>query len=365
MGGCHSAVGDPIGGDRSSEIEAALKAERENSGQCIKLLLLGSGECGKSTILKQMKILHNGGFSEEEKSSYHEIILKNLLTSIQTLIRAAQSFDMAFRYVTSNHHAQLLLATDALFPSEEHQTAIRQLWSEEDTIQKVFSRQSEYTLLDSAPYFLDNAARILTPGYQPSDQDILRSRLPTVGIIETDFVVDAASGKGGKDESKGAKLRFKFVDVGGQRGERKKWIHCFEDVRSILFIASLNEYDQMLAEDRSKNRLQESLQLFEGLLSLPWFKGAPIILFLNKHDLFKQKVLHSDLGAYFPQYVGGHSYEEALFFIKESFFARNRDPNKTIYAHCTDATDTQGMRFVWKATKHIILSNNLKQAGLM
>ena len=273
MGGCHSAVGDPDTSHRSSEIEAELKAERENSGQCIKLLLLGSGECGKSTILKQMKILHNGGFTEEEKTSYHETILKNLLTSVQTLIRAAQAFDMAFRYVTSNHHAQLLLNTETLFPGEEHLKAISQLWSEEDTIQKVFSRQSEYTLLDSAPYFLDNAARILTPGYQPSDQDILRSRLPTVGIIETNFVVDAASGKNGKD-GRGAKLRFKFVDVGGQRGERKKWIHCFEDVRSILFIASLNEYDQMLAEDRSKNRLQESLQLFEGIIGLAMVQGC-------------------------------------------------------------------------------------------
>lgn len=168
-----------------------------------------------------MKILHNGGFTDDEKVHYTDVIYKNLLQSIQTLIRAAAAFDMPMRHAISHQHAQALLATEVLFPGPEMLEAIHQLWTEEETVQKVFTRQSEYTLLDSAPYFLDNAARILTRGYQPSDQDILRSRLPTVGIIETDFVVDAASGR--KGEGKATKLRFKFVDVGGQRGERKKW----------------------------------------------------------------------------------------------------------------------------------------------
>src|SRR3954467_7976686 len=82
-----------------------------------------------------------------------------------------------------------------------------------------------------------------------------------------------------------AQLLFRMYDVGGQRGERKKWIHCFENVTAIMFIASLSEYDQVLAEDRSRNRLKESLDLFEGIINLPWFNDAPIILFLNKDDL--------------------------------------------------------------------------------
>lgn len=142
-------------------------------------------------------------------------------------------------------------------------------------------------------------------------------------------------------------------------------IHCFEGVRAILFIASLNEFDQMLAEDMTKNRLTESLQLFEGIIHLPWFQKTSIILFLNKHDLFKQKIKTVDIGAYFPQYSGGNNYEDALIFMKELFFSRNTDSKRSVYAHCTDATDTHGMRFVWKATKHIVMKSNLLFVGLI
>ena len=39
-----------------------------------------------------------------------------------------------------------------------------------------------------------------------------------------------------------------MVDVGGQRSERRKWIHCFENVTSIMFLVALSEYDQFLVE---------------------------------------------------------------------------------------------------------------------
>ncbi len=96
----------------------------------------------------------------------------------------------------------------------------------------------------------------------------------------------------------------RMYDVGGQRGERKKWIHCFDSVTAIFFIASLSEYDQFLAEDRTRNRMKESLDLFEGLINLRWFKSCPIILFLNKNDIFIQKIQKSDLGTHFPKYTG-------------------------------------------------------------
>ena len=44
------------------------------------------------------------------------------------------------------------------------------------------------------------------------------------------------------------------IDVGGQRTERKKWIHCFEDVLLIMFLAAVSEFDQVLEEDNTQNR---------------------------------------------------------------------------------------------------------------
>ena len=48
---------------------------------------------------------------------------------------------------------------------------------------------------------------------------------------------------------------FLFVDVGGQRNERRKWIHCFDSVHGVIFVAALSEYDQALFEDNSVNRM--------------------------------------------------------------------------------------------------------------
>jgi len=70
--------------------------------------------------------------------------------------------------------------------------------------------------------------------YIPTDQDILRSRVKTTGIIETSFRV--------------GELTYRIFDVGGQRSERKKWIHCFDNVSALVFMVSLSEYDQRLYE---------------------------------------------------------------------------------------------------------------------
>lgn len=55
---------------------------------------------------------------------------------------------------------------------------------------------------------------------------------------------------------------FIVIDVGGQRSERRKWIHQFENVNAIIFFAALDEYDMRLEEDSRTNCLEESLQLF-------------------------------------------------------------------------------------------------------
>ncbi|KIH68292.1 g-protein alpha subunit [Ancylostoma duodenale] len=85
--------------------------------------------------------------------------------------------------------------------------------------------------------FLDSVDRISNVNYKPTDQDILLTRIKTTGIVEVAFVIK--------------KVHFRVFDVGGQRSERKKWIHCFEDVNAIIFIAAVSEYDEVLFEDET------------------------------------------------------------------------------------------------------------------
>lgn len=57
-----------------------------------------------------------------------------------------------------------------------------------------------------------------------------------------------------------------MVDVGGQRSERRKWIHCFENVTSIIFLVALSEYDQILFESENEVCYYYEYELFFSVL---------------------------------------------------------------------------------------------------
>ena len=97
---------------------------------------------------------------------------------------------------------------------------------------------------------------------------------------------------------------YRIIDVGGQRSERKKWMHHFEDVDMVLFLVALSEYDQALYEDGSVNRLQEALDLFNGICQSQWFTQTAVQLVFNKTDLFREKLKTSPLECYFPDFQG-------------------------------------------------------------
>lgn len=181
-----------------------------------------------------------------------------------------------------------------------------------------------------------------TADYVPSEEDILRARAKTTGITETVF-------------SKG-KQSFRLIDVGGQRSERRKWISCFQDITACLFCVALSEYDLRLYEDESVNRMHESLKLFDEICNSVWFEGVSMILFLNKDDVFKEKVKRVDIACCFPEYTGGLNYEKGLEFIRQKFLGTNKNPDeRQIYPHVTCATDTSQVRFVFDAVASILL----------
>ncbi|KAJ0324734.1 hypothetical protein Brms1b_000960 [Colletotrichum noveboracense] len=152
--------------------------------------------------------------------------------------------------------------------------------------------------------------RIVVPDYLPNEMDVLRARTKTTGIYETRFQM--------------GQLSIHMFDVGGQRSERKKWIHCFENVTSIIFCVALSEYDQVLLEESSQNRMMESLLLFDSVVNSRWFMRTSIILFLNKVDIFKQKLGRSPLGNYFPDYSGGNDVNKAAKYLLWRFNQVNR-----------------------------------------
>ncbi|XP_032722614.1 guanine nucleotide-binding protein subunit alpha-14-like [Lontra canadensis] len=235
--------------------------------------------------------------------------------------------------------------------SRDQVEAIKQLW-EDPGIQECYDRRREYQLSDSAKYYLTDLDRIAMPSFVPTQQDVLRVRVPTTGIIEYPFDLE--------------NIIFRMVDVGGQRSERRKWIHCFESVTSIIFLVALSEYDQVLAECDNENRMEESKALFKTIITYPWFLNSSVILFLNKKDLLEEKIMYSHLISYFPEYTGPkQDVRAARDFILKLYQDQNPDKEKVIYSHFTCATDTENIRFVFAAVKDTILQLNLREFNLV
>jgi GTPase SAR1 family protein len=218
-------------------------------------------------------------------------------------------------------------------------------------VQSAFELRSRIQLSDAADHFLRKVREIGRPGYSATFEDVLRCRARTTGLIEQEIMVQNNV--------------FVIIDVGGQRNERKKWIHCFEGVTAVLFVASLSGYDQMLFEDETANRMHEALILFDDIVNSRYFYNSSMILLLNKSDLFEEKLKRVPLTVCFPNYAGDNSFDDACTFITDRFFELNRTKGSAIYAHITCATDAANSRLVFAAISDIVIRKSLREAGLI
>jgi hypothetical protein len=230
---------------------------------------------------------------------------------------------------------------------------IKSLWANKQLLDDVYERDGELQLNDSAEFYFNKLDVIGAADYLPDTDDILRSRVRTTGIVQSDFQIKS--------------LQFQMFDVGGQRNERRKWIHCCESVTAVIFIVGVSEYDQKLYEDETQNRMLEALDLFNEICNSRWFENTSIILFLNKKDLLEEKLKKGvDMKCCFPNYTGGYDYTKALEFVKEEFHKLNQKPQtKQVYPHETCATDTENVKFVFNAVKDVILQGNLRDSGIL
>ncbi|XP_032873476.1 guanine nucleotide-binding protein subunit alpha-14 [Amblyraja radiata] len=338
----------------NAEIERQLRRDKKDARRELKLLLLGTGESGKSTFIKQMRIIHGDGYSDEDRRNFTKLVFQNIFTAIQAMIKAMDNLRVQYKIEKNMENANMIreVEVDKVSTFEkEYVEAIKKLWNDPG-IQECYDRRREYQLSDSAKYYLSDVDRISSAFYIPTQQDILRVRVPTTGIIEYPFDLE--------------NIIFRMVDVGGQRSERRKWIHCFENVTSIIFLVALSEYDQVLAECDNENRMEESKALFKTIITYPWFHSSSVILFLNKKDLLEEKIMFSHLVDYFPEYNGPQQdVKAARDFILKTYQNQNPDKEKVIYSHFTCATDTENIRFVFAAVKDTILQLNLKEFNLV
>ncbi|KAG8893275.1 Guanine nucleotide-binding protein alpha-2 subunit [Tulasnella sp. 403] len=296
----------------SDQIDKYLEEDGKRTARDCRILLLGLDGSGKSTIVNQMKLIHLHGYSKQDLLSFCTIIYKNLVKSAQDII------------LTMIHSA----------------STVQTQQTECENAQRILSYA-----VDSDPESL------LDPEIAFAIESLVNDPIFPIVMDQshTFYLMDSAE---------------YMVDVGGQRSERKKWIHCFENVTSILFCASISDYDQVLLEENTQNRMHESLILFESVVNSRWFSRTSIILFLTKLDVFKAKLKKSPLEAHFPEYTGGADINKAAKYILWRFINVNRK-GLSVYPHVTCATDTSNIRLLFAAVKETMLANVLKKSGIL
>jgi GTPase SAR1 family protein len=358
---------------RSKELDRMLFSDSKRSNEVFKLLLLGTGESGKSTIFKQLLCLYGLGFSREYRLGAIASIHNQMLKTMKMIINFTDQCDVKISedVLVSKDYVQKLDDSDLL--TQEAAWHMGKLWSDpaiQNMVKKrVFSieckNESEgssaplnFYLPDSTEYFFKQLVTISDPAYIPSNADLFRVRIPTTGILQTQFTV--------------RKAHFLLVDVGGQRSERRKWLNCFQSVRAILYVVAISEYDQQLYEERRVNRIQESLQVFSSIAT-EFFPKTPIIIFFNKIDIFREKIKEVKIKPYYPDYTGQEGDSEAILTHFRKLFTTCANPEKKelssvdrqLYFQVTCATDTRAAKKVFDVVRETVVREYLKQSSLI
>lgn len=398
-------VDDPAELAKSGGIDRDLDRARQQEEGKVKLLLLGAGESGKSTVFKQMRILHGAPRPEDDLRMYGVVIRSNVIVATRKLCSHLRHLELedALRkepapepedgapnmtpweayeelianivdntasmpegalqnggndtvtrdWVGQSPRAGLAANNDAK-QFLQHVHAIRILWQSK-TMKEVWSKRAAVNVIDGHKEYFQDIMRIASPSFKPTTQDILLARVRTTQVVMERYRIDG--------------IDFEMYDVGGQRSERRKWIDCFDNVDAVIFVAALSEFDQTLAESKRTNRMVETLELFRSVCNNRAFANTSIMLFLNKKDIFAEKILFSDIAAQRPFYDYAGPPKDfdhgVLYFIQKFKDCLIDDEFNDSFIHVTCATDTNNMEFVLDSTRTIIMTDNLRRSGFL
>jgi GTPase SAR1 family protein len=263
----------------AQEIDSRIDAELGNAPKRYRVLLLGPGIAGKTTILNAIKSVH-GNSTIEEKLHWVGAIKSHILVMMKSIILAMPDLNLHFDSEALDAHAATLVAAsdDEELPSPSKHlkitNAIIQLWSD-DVFRAAYRLMPDLTTeWDNLPFFVREVHRLFQPGYIPTWEDILRTRVRTTGIIETNFRL--------------GDIELNITDVGGCRSERKKWIHIIHDASAFIFVADTSGYAKCLIEDRNGNGSNEQFVLFDALVNSRYFEQSTLILALTKIDRLEE-----------------------------------------------------------------------------
>ncbi|CAK5264430.1 unnamed protein product [Mycena citricolor] len=237
---------------------------------------------------------------------------------------------------------------------------MQEMWRDPAVRQRL--REKRLRLEESSGFYLDEIPRITAKMYIPTDADVLKARLKTMGVVEHTFLISAGSNRG---------VEWKIYDVGGARNQRQAWAPYFDDMNCLLFMVAASAFDQVLAEDPRVNRLEDSIQLWQSVVSNKLLAQVNIVLFLNKCDLLQAKLeagvrLSHQMISYGDR---PNDYDSVSKYFRNKFSAIHHamTPNKEreLYIHLTAVTDTRRTATIISNVRDIIIKGNLRNMKLV
>ncbi|ORZ31117.1 G-protein alpha subunit-domain-containing protein [Catenaria anguillulae PL171] len=354
------------------QIDRQLALERKLDKETIKLLLLGTAASGKSTVLRQMKLINHGNIVDKnartgavmaaatksvvapdqsaggagkpeqgdtlmDEKDWARAVRNNLLDSVTNVI--ANMPEVGFAASTVQSHIADLRSDWTSVPKPEFLAALATLEAD-PTFQQAMQLGHKYELLDSTPVFLKQASVILDPSYVPTNEHILLARVPTKNITETSIQMQG--------------IDFKVFDVNGASDKRNAWIPYFDSVLVIIFVVAMSSYDQLLPGSNGMTRLHDSLAFFEEVAKHPLLNKKPVLLFLNKTDVLKEKLTKGSSRV---------EYEPVTKFFMKKFAQLNPERKRKMWAHLTCATQTGQMKVVFTVMHKVIIQLNLQDVS--
>lgn len=231
-----------------------MKDQKEHDEKTLKMLLLGPGSTGKTTLFKSLQVYHNEGVMKEELKKEHiDLIRYNVLDGIATLIvecdvlynKDTEVYSDCQFIKNSDIEKKIDVIMKRAVPEFEKLTfdsndytdselkelceCINSIWSLA-CIQATYKhRYNNFAISDNLEHFFNNLQSIFETNFVPNEKDCLLNRIRTTGMIKYEYKLDYPNRKNNS---------FTILDVGGQRVERRKWLHHFDKLSEILMCTS-------------------------------------------------------------------------------------------------------------------------------
>lgn len=304
------------------------------------ILVAGSSQSGKSTFFKQVQYIQFNSFSEEDKKDVFTILKSNIIVGFKEMIELP-------KYKFSSSDSIEYFKSKNPFDEFDNETMkhAKNVWSNK-TIKKIW--RNRHTISTLSILHLDYCMKHLDRIYKSTElihEDVLLARKRTTGNNTISFIHK--------------EVEFKFIDVGGQRSERRHWDQTVQNPNAIIFFASLIDWN-LETPGGKLSKLEESLLIWEDVLANDNFSNAIFILILNKIDLLKEKIKRINFNETYPEFKGDSKNDrDVTDYIKDLFLEKAANKKETIQVHVTCALDTDQIKTVVSSIQAGILEKSI------